>query len=70
MISAERGTDTIVYLTGSPEVKRQTGGYNERNRKVLHSHLAQDEAVATKLWKRSAALVGASRPKIRCSRRA
>ena len=58
MISAERGADTIVYLTASPEVEGLTGGYYERNRKVLPSRLAQDEAIAKTLWERSAAIVG------------
>jgi retinol dehydrogenase 14 len=58
MISAEKGADTIVYLAASPEVEGLTGGYYERNRKVLPSRLAQDEAIAKTLWERSAAIVG------------
>jgi retinol dehydrogenase-14 len=58
MISAERGADTIVYLTASPEVEGLTGGYYERKRRVLPSAIAQDEAIAKRLWERSAALVG------------
>ena len=55
MVSAEKGADTIVYLAASPEVEGLTGCYYERNRKVLPSRLAQDEAIAKTLWERSAA---------------
>jgi NAD(P)-dependent dehydrogenase (short-subunit alcohol dehydrogenase family) len=58
MISAEKGADTIVYLAVSPEVEGLTGGYYERNRRVLPSAIAQDEAIAKRLWERSAAVVG------------
>ena len=58
MISAEKGADTIVYLAASPEVEGLTGGYYERNRTVLPAAIAQDEAIAKRLWERSAALVG------------
>lgn len=58
MISAEKGADTIVYLAASPEVEGLTGGYYEKNRRILPSRLAQNEAVAKNLWERSAALVG------------
>ena len=58
MISADQGAEAIVHLAASPEVEDQTGGYYERNRIVLPSRLAQDEALARQLWERSAALVG------------
>ena len=58
MISAEKGADTIVHLAASPEVEGLTGGYYERNRKVLPSPLAQDEEITKTLWERSAAIVG------------
>src|SRR3984893_418919 len=58
MISAEKGTDTIVYLAASPEVEGLTGGYYEKNRTVLPAAIAQDEAIAKRLWERSGALVG------------
>jgi retinol dehydrogenase-14 len=58
MISAEKGAETIVYLAASPEVEGLTGGYYERNRTVLPAAIAQDEAIAKRLWERSAALVG------------
>jgi len=58
MASAEQGAETIVYLAASPEVQGLTGGYYERNRIVVPSRLGQDEAIARRLWERSAALVG------------
>ena len=58
MLSAEQGADPIVYLAANPEVEGLTGGYYERNRKVSPSPLARDNAIATRLWDRSAALVG------------
>jgi retinol dehydrogenase 14 len=69
MSSVEQGADTIVYLAASPEVEGRTGGYYERNRKVLVSRLAQDEETAARLWQHSAALTGLSdRSRTRSSR--
>jgi retinol dehydrogenase 14 len=56
MLSAEQGADPIVYLAANAEVEGLTGGYYERNRKVSPSPLARDNAIATRLWDRSAAL--------------
>jgi hypothetical protein len=58
MISAAQGAETIVYLAASPEVQGLTGSYYERNRIVAPSRLGLDEALARRLWERSAALVG------------
>ena len=58
MISAEKGADTIVYLAASPEVEGLTGGYYEKDQRVLPSAIAQDETIAKRLWERSVALVG------------
>jgi NAD(P)-dependent dehydrogenase (short-subunit alcohol dehydrogenase family) len=60
MITAEKGADTIVYLAASPEVQGLTGGYYDKNRQVSLVPLARDEAVASRLWQHSAALVGLS----------
>jgi len=56
MISPEKGGDTIVHLAASPVVDGLSGGYYEKNRNVRPSRLAQDRAVATRLWQASAAL--------------
>jgi NAD(P)-dependent dehydrogenase (short-subunit alcohol dehydrogenase family) len=58
MLSAEKGADTIVFLAASPDVSAETGGYYERNRKVPPSAVARNDAVASELWTRSAALAG------------
>ena len=50
MITPEQGGDTIVHLASSPEVEGKSGGYYERNRLVFPSRLAQDDALAAKLW--------------------
>jgi NAD(P)-dependent dehydrogenase (short-subunit alcohol dehydrogenase family) len=58
MLSAEKGSDTIVFLAASPDVMGESGGYYERNRKVSPSSVARDDAIASELWRRSAELVG------------
>lgn len=58
MVSPEKGADGVVYLATSPDVEGLTGGYYERNRKVLPALPAQDDAIAKALWERSATLVG------------
>ena len=57
MISPEAGAETIVYLATSPEVEGKTGLYFEKNRAKFPSRLAQDDAVAKRLWDESARLV-------------
>ena len=57
MISPAAGAETIVYLATSPEVEGKTGLYFEKNRPRIPSRLAQDDAVARRLWAESARLV-------------
>lgn len=57
MISPEAGAATIVYLASSPDVEGQTGLYFEQNRPKTPSRLAQDDALAARLWDESARLV-------------
>ncbi len=57
MLTPEEGGDTIVYLATSPELDGQSGGYYEDNRRVQPGRLAQDQALAKKLWDVSAKLV-------------
>jgi NAD(P)-dependent dehydrogenase (short-subunit alcohol dehydrogenase family) len=57
MISPEAGAATIVYLASSPEVAGKTGLYFEQNRPKTPSRLAQDDALAARLWDESAKLV-------------
>src|SRR5262249_32088179 len=58
MLTPDEGADTIVDLAASPEVEGRTGGYYEKNRLVAPAALAQDEAVARRLWDVSAKLAG------------
>ncbi len=57
MISPAAGAETIVYLATSPDVEGMTGLYFERNRPKAPSRLAQDDALARRLWDESAHLV-------------
>ena len=57
MISPAAGAETIVYLAASPEVEGVTGQYFDKNRPKAPSRLAQDDAVARRLWDESARLV-------------
>jgi hypothetical protein len=57
-ISAEQGAAAIVQLAASPELEGITGQYFERGVAVAPAPLAQDEALAKRLWDVSASLVG------------
>lgn len=57
MITPEQGGRTLTYLATSPEVEGKTGLYFEKNKPKECSALAKDEALAEKLWLKSAALV-------------
>lgn len=57
-ITPEEGAKTITYLATSPEVEGKTGLYFEKNKPKTPSALARDEALAEKLWAKSAAMVG------------
>jgi NAD(P)-dependent dehydrogenase (short-subunit alcohol dehydrogenase family) len=50
MVTPEQGGERLVYLAASPEVEGKTGGYYDNNRLTTPSPLAQDDAVATRLW--------------------
>lgn len=57
-ISAEEGAKTIVQLAASPELEGVTGKYFEQGKAVAPAPLAQDEALAKRLWDVSTSLVG------------
>lgn len=57
MISPEQGAKRITYLAASLDVQGQTGLYFEKNRPRRPSRLAQDDALAARLWNESARLV-------------
>ena len=58
MIPPAQGAQTIVYLASSPEVATTTGEYFEQNRLKAPSPLAQDGALAARLWETSVHLTG------------
>ncbi len=49
-ISPEKGAETIVYLASSDDVAKTTGLYYYKCKSVEPSKLAQDDAVAERLW--------------------
>jgi NAD(P)-dependent dehydrogenase (short-subunit alcohol dehydrogenase family) len=57
MISAEEGGDRIFHLAASDDVTGQTGGYYDKRKKKEPSALAQDAALAKRLWETSAQMV-------------
>lgn len=57
MLAPEEGARAIVRLAASPELEGRTGGYYERSELARPSRLAQDEALARRLWDVSARLV-------------
>ncbi|HEV2845757.1 MAG TPA: SDR family oxidoreductase [Thermoanaerobaculia bacterium] len=58
LLSIEKGAATIVQLAASPELEGVTGKYFEKGKPVPPAPLGQDEALAKRLWKVSADLVG------------
>jgi NAD(P)-dependent dehydrogenase (short-subunit alcohol dehydrogenase family) len=58
LISAEEGAKRIVQLAASPELEGVTGKYFEEGKPVAPAPAAQDRALAERLWKVSAGLVG------------
>jgi retinol dehydrogenase 14 len=59
-LSAEKGAATIVQLAASPELEGVTGKYFEKGKPVTPAPLAQDEALAKRLWTVSAEMAGLS----------
>jgi retinol dehydrogenase-14 len=57
-LSAKEGAATIVQLAAAPELAGVTGKYFEKGVAVTPAPLARDEALAKRLWKVSAGLVG------------
>jgi retinol dehydrogenase 14 len=57
-ITPEKGGDRIVHLAADPALDGVSGQYFERGRPVAPAPLAQDEALAKRLWRTSAEMVG------------
>jgi retinol dehydrogenase-12 len=54
----EKGAETVIYLSASPEVEGASGGYYFDCRLKTPSAAAQDDAAAESLWQLSERLVG------------
>jgi retinol dehydrogenase 14 len=67
-ITAEAGGATVVQLVASPELAGVTGKYFEEQRPVAPAPLAEDVAVARRLWEASAALIARAAPAVRAPR--
>jgi retinol dehydrogenase-14 len=61
-LTVEEGAATIVQLAAAPELEGVTGKYFEKGVAVPPAPLAQDEALAKRLWDVSAAMVGIAEP--------
>jgi NAD(P)-dependent dehydrogenase (short-subunit alcohol dehydrogenase family) len=57
-VSAEKGAARVVQLAAGAELDGVTGKYFENGRETAPATLAQDPALAARLWDVSAALVG------------
>jgi len=57
-ISPEQGTETIIYLASSAEVKDITGKYFVKQKAVRSSEASYNRAAAERLWQASAELTG------------
>jgi len=57
-LSPEKGGSFIVQLAAAPELEGVTGKYFETGKMVAPAPLAQDEALARRLWDVSAAMTG------------
>lgn len=58
LLSPERGADTIVYLSSSPDVAAESGGYYVKRQRREPSAAARDDAEARKLWEISEKMTG------------
>ncbi|WP_321111930.1 SDR family oxidoreductase [Halorussus salinisoli] len=56
--SVEGAADALVYLAASDEVSDASGAYFDRREQVSPAAAATDEELRTRLWERSAELVG------------
>ena len=58
MISPEEGAGTTIFCATAPELAGVSGRYYERQRESMPSAVAQDDALAARLWDESEKLVG------------
>jgi dehydrogenase/reductase SDR family protein 13 len=60
MISPEKGAGTTIFCATAPELAGISGRYYERQHESTPSAVAQDDALAARLWDESEKLVGLS----------
>jgi NAD(P)-dependent dehydrogenase (short-subunit alcohol dehydrogenase family) len=58
LLSPEQGAQTVIYLATSPEVATVTGKYFVKCAEGTPTSVAQDDALARRLWEVSAKLTG------------
>jgi NAD(P)-dependent dehydrogenase (short-subunit alcohol dehydrogenase family) len=56
-LTAEQGAAPVVRLAASPDLTEVTGRYFDRDKEVAPAPLAQDRALAERLWQVSARMV-------------
>jgi retinol dehydrogenase 12 len=57
-ISPQKGAETIIYLASAPEAAQANGLYFYKCKPIEPSKLAQDDAVAERLWKVTSEISG------------
>jgi NAD(P)-dependent dehydrogenase (short-subunit alcohol dehydrogenase family) len=57
-ISEQKGADTLTYLSSSDDVAKTSGLYFYKRKQVAPSKIAQDDAVAERLWTETAKIAG------------
>jgi NAD(P)-dependent dehydrogenase (short-subunit alcohol dehydrogenase family) len=59
-VSPEKGAETVIYLSSSPEVSEVTGKYFTDKKEVRSSNESYDEKTSRRLWQLSEELTGLS----------
>jgi NAD(P)-dependent dehydrogenase (short-subunit alcohol dehydrogenase family) len=59
-VSPEKGAETVIYLSSSPDVSGVTGKYFTDKKEVRSSNESYDEETARRLWQLSEELTGVS----------
>lgn len=61
MGSPERGADTAIYLTSSPEAEGVSGRFFAKRKAKETNKASSDNAITARLWRVSSELVGLPR---------
>jgi hypothetical protein len=65
MLSPERGAENSLFVATSPTIEGVSGAYFVKKRPAITNPLADDRAVASRLWAESQKLVDAALSKAR-----